>query len=265
MEAEAYRNIRFNICDGVAELTLDRPTALNALTLDMAAELHHAVTRIASDNGIRALLLSGSGRGFCSGADLGDVGGAEVETGDVGESLELFFNPMLETLFAMPKPFIVAVNGPAVGAGFGLALAGDIVLAARSAYFVQAFVNVGLVPDLGSTWLLPRHIGRARAMALMMLGDKLPAETAREWGMVYDVVEDEALLPAARALASRLARGPTRSYDMLRRAVRAGMEGSLSETLALERANQRTAGFTRDFAEGARAFLERRPARFCGE
>ncbi|MBX3593399.1 enoyl-CoA hydratase-related protein [Sphingomonas sp.] len=260
---KAYRTIRVEIEKGVATLTLDRPAALNALTLEMAAEMYEAVTHVATDPTVRVLLLTGAGRGFCSGADLGgDAGG---EAGDVGESLELYFNPMLETLFAMPKPFIVAVNGPAVGAGFGIALAGDIVLAARSAYFVQAFVKVGLVPDLGSTWLLPRHVGRARAMALMMLGEKLSAETARDWGMIYEVVDDDALLSAARDLAARLACGPTRSYDMLRRAVRSGLEEPLSATLALERVNQRTAGFTRDFAEGVHAFVERRVPTFSGE
>jgi 2-(1,2-epoxy-1,2-dihydrophenyl)acetyl-CoA isomerase len=167
-------------------------------------------------------------------------------------------------LFAMPKPFIVAVNGPAVGAGFSLALAGDVILAAHSAYFVQAFVKVGLVPDLGSTWLLPRQIGRGRAMALMMLGERLTAQTALDWGMIYRLEDDDALLASARALASRLAAGPTQSYAMLRRAVRAGLEGGLTEALALERVNQRTAGFTQDFAEGARAFGERRPPVFSG-
>lgn len=260
--SQAYRTIRLDVQDGVAELTLDRPATLNALTLEMAREMRDAVDRVSGDPAARVLLLTGAGRGFCSGADLaGDTGSG---TPDVGESLEVYFNPMFETLFAMPKPFVVAVNGPAVGAGFSLALAGDIVLAARSAYFVQAFVKVGLVPDLGSTWLLPRHVGRARAMALMMLGEKLPAETACDWGMIYRVEEDDALLDAARALAARLARGPTRSYELLRRAVRAGLEGSLTDALALERINQRTAGCTRDFAEGARAFLERRQPAFSG-
>lgn len=260
--SEAYQTIRLEMRDGVAELTLDRPMTLNALTLEMAREMRHAVERVGTDPAVRALLLTGAGRGFCSGADL--AGDAGSEAPDAGESLELYFNPMFETLFAMPKPFVVAVNGPAVGAGFSLALAGDITLAARSAYFVQAFVKVGLVPDLGSTWLLPRHVGRARAMALMMLGERLPAETARDWGMIYDIEEDAALLDAARGLAARLACGPTRSYELLRRAVRVGMEGTLTDALALERINQRTAGLTNDFFEGARAFLERRQPAFGG-
>lgn len=260
--ASPFTDIRLDIRDGVAELTLDRPDALNALTLDMAAQLHDAVTRVRDDASIRALLLTGAGRGFCSGADLG--GDIDAGAADLGESLERYFNPMLEMLFAMPKPFITAVNGPAVGAGFSLALAGDIIVAARSAYFVQAFVKVGLVPDLGSTWLLPRQIGRGRAMALMMLGEKLPAQTALEWGMIYRLEDDDALLASARDLAARLAAGPTRSYALLRHAVRAGLEGGLTEALALERANQCTAGFTQDFAEGARAFGERRPPVFSG-
>ncbi|MCP3734293.1 enoyl-CoA hydratase-related protein [Sphingomonas sp. RP10(2022)] len=257
-----YTDIRLAVRDGVAELTLDRPAALNALTLDMAAELEDAVARVSTDLAVRAVLLTGAGRAFCSGADLrGDAGGGAT---DVGESLERFFNPLLETLFAMPKPLVVAVNGPAAGAGFSLALAGDVILAGRSACFIQAFTKVGLVPDLGSTWLLPRQIGRGRAMALMMLGDRLSAERALDWGMIYGVEEDDALPAAARALAARLAAGPTRAYAMLRRAVRDGLEGGLADALARERADQREAGFTQDFAEGARAFLDRRAPVFTG-
>jgi 2-(1,2-epoxy-1,2-dihydrophenyl)acetyl-CoA isomerase len=258
-----HRQIDLTVRDGVAVLTLDRPAVLNALTVAMAAELHDAVAVIAADPDIRAVLLTGAGRAFCSGADLaGDAGAGAV---DVGESLERYFNPLLETLFAMPKPLVVAVNGPAAGAGFSLALAGDIILAARSAYFVQAFVKVGLVPDLGATWLLPRQIGRGRALALMMLGERLSAETALDWGLLYGIEEDAVLHDAAWALATRLAAGPTQAYAMLRRAVRDGLEGGLSAALARERANQRAAGLTRDFGEGARAFLDRRPAVFTGQ
>ncbi len=255
-------DIRIVVRDGVAEVTLDRPAALNALTLGMAAALRDAFARIAGDPAIRAVLLTGAGRAFCSGADLrGDAGGGAT---DVGDSLERFFNPLLETLFAMPKPLVTAVNGPAVGAGFSLALAGDVILAARSAYFIQAFVKVGLVPDVGSTWLLPRQIGRGRAMALMMLGDRLSADTACDWGMIYRVDEDDALLESARALAAQLAAGPTQSYAMLRRAARAGLESGLTEALARERVDQRAAGLTGDFAEGVRAFVDRRAPVFTG-
>lgn len=259
---ESHAHISVAVRDGVAELTLRRPAVLNALTVSMAAELLDAVRTVAADDTVRAVLLTGAGRAFCSGADLaGDAGGGTV---DVGDSLERYFNPLLEILFAMPKPLVVAVNGPAAGAGFSLALAGDLILAARSAYFVQAFVKVGLVPDLGATWLLPRQIGRGRAMALMMLGERLPAETALAWGMVHGVEEDAALPEAARTLAARLAAGPTRAYALLRRAVREGLEGGLTEALARERLDQREAGRTRDFAEGARAFLDRRAPVFTG-
>ena len=263
----AYTNMRFDEADGVATLTLDRPATLNALTTALVEELIDAVDRVRDEGTARCLLLTGSGRAFCSGADL--AGGGATGSGgtlpDTGHRLETHFNPLLERLFALPVPFVAAVNGPAAGAGASLALAGDIVLAAESAYFLQAFVNIGLVPDVGATWLLPRLVGRARAQAMMMLGERIPAVTALDWGMIWQVVPDAELTTTAQALAARLAAGPTQTYGLIRRGIRNAMDGSLTEALAIERGNQRTAGRTTDFAEGVAAFLEKRPARFIGK
>ncbi|HEX2493071.1 MAG TPA: enoyl-CoA hydratase-related protein [Steroidobacter sp.] len=194
--------------------------------------------------------MTGAGRAFSSGADLS---GQQLD--DAGAVLESHFNPLLERLLALPIPFITAVNGPAAGAGCSLALAGDIVVAARSAYFLQAFVNIGLVPDVGSTWMLPRLVGRARAQAMMMLGERIGVEQAEQWGMVYKTVEDAALANEADALALKLANGPTRAYAMIRQAIRASLECSLTEALHIERWNQLQAGRTEDFKEGVGSSL----------
>lgn len=262
-----YANILCSEAEGVATITLNRPAALNALTADLIAELIDAVDRIRDEGTARCLLLTGAGRAFCSGADLavGDAtGGDRSGTADAGHRLETHFNPLLERLFALPVPFITAVNGPAAGAGCSFALAGDIVLAADNAYFLQAFVNIGLVPDVGSTWLLPRLAGRARAQAMMMLGEKIPAATALDWGLIWQVIPDADLMAAAHTLAARLAAGPTRTYALIRHGIRDCLDASLTEALAIERRNQRTAGRTADFAEGVTAFLQKRPSRFTG-
>jgi 2-(1,2-epoxy-1,2-dihydrophenyl)acetyl-CoA isomerase len=268
----AYEHILLDEVDGVATLTINRPQVLNGLTTKTIGEMIHAVDALRDGGTARVLLLTGAGRGFSSGADLSG-GGAGTEGGgdrlpsgppDAGKVLETHFNPLLERLFALPIPFITAVNGPAAGAGCSFALAGDIVIAARSAYFLQAFVNIGLVPDVGSTWLLPRLAGRARAQAMMMLGERISAEQALEWGMVYKVVEDNALMTEANALAARLARGPTRAYALIRQGIRDCMDKPLTEALMVERRNQLAAGRTADFAEGVAAFLQKRPANFSG-
>src|SRR5215210_1714270 len=206
-----YDHIRFDLSPAaVATITIARPDRLNALSGAMVDELRLAVSEIA-DSGARCLLLTGEGRGFSSGADLATGGGLPD---DVGASLEKHFNPLVAALFALPIPVVAAVNGPCAGAGCSLALAADIVIAARSAYFLQAFVNIGLIPDAGATWLLPRLAGRARAMEMMMLGERVPAEQALEWGLISRVVEDEALESEAAALAARLAQGPTVAFGL---------------------------------------------------
>ncbi len=268
----SYEHILFEEADGVATLTINRPQMLNALHVGVIAEMIHAVDRVADEGTARALLLTGAGRAFCSGADLagggagGGGGGSKLPAGpvDAGKVLETHFNPLLERLFALPVPFVTAVNGPAAGAGCSFALAGDIVIAGKSAYFLQAFINIGLVPDVGSTWLLPRLAGRARAQAMMMLGEKIPAATALDWGMIYQVVEDAELMSTATAMAQRLAKGPTRSYALIRQGIRACMDATLTEALMVERRNQRLAGRSPDFAEGVSAFLQKRPAVFTG-
>lgn len=265
----AYEHILLDEADGVATLTINRPAQLNALHVGVIGELIDAVDRVRDGGTARALLLTGAGRGFSSGADLagGGAGGAARGSGgpvDAGKVLETHFNPLLERLFALPLPFVTAVNGPAAGAGCSYALAGDIVIAARSAYFLQAFVNIGLVPDVGSTWLLPRLAGRARAQAMMMLGERISAEQALDWGLVYQVVDDATLMDTARTLAARLAKGPTRAYALIRQGIRQCMDKPLTDALMVERSNQLAAGRTADFGEGVAAFLQKRPAVFTG-
>lgn len=267
----AYQHILFEEADGIATLTINRPAQLNALHVGVIEEMIDAVDRVRDEGTARVLLLTGTGRAFCSGADLAAGGGAggsaPKRSGppDAGSVLESHFNPLLERLFALPVPFITAVNGPAAGAGCSYALAGDIVIAARSAYFLQAFVNIGLVPDVGSTWLLPRLAGRARAQAMMMLGERIKAEQALDWGLVYSVVDDDQLQATARVLAEKLAKGPTRAYALIRQGIRECLDKPLSEGLMVERRNQLAAGRTADFVEGVSAFLQKRPAQFSGK
>ncbi|MCG2842160.1 enoyl-CoA hydratase-related protein [Sandaracinobacter sp. RS1-74] len=264
-----FKHILWDEADGVATLTINRPDRLNSLDMDVLAEMIEAVDRIRDGlSPARCLVLTGAGRGFSSGADLSSGGaGAAMGDGpvDAGKVLETHFNVLLERLFALPVPFVTAVNGPAAGAGCSYALAGDIIVAAKSAYFLQAFVNIGLVPDVGSTWMLPRMVGRARATRMMMLGERIPAELAYEWGMVSEVVEDADLLPRAQAIAGKLAKGPTRALTLIRSGIRDCLDRTLTEALMLERRNQMAAGRSPDFAEGVQAFLQKRPAEFSGK
>lgn len=265
----AYEHILLDEDSGVATLTINRPQMLNALHIGVIGEMIDAVDQLRDGGSARVLLLTGAGRGFSSGADLagGGAGGDPVGSGpiDAGKVLETHFNPLMERLFALPMPVITAVNGVAAGAGCSYALCGDIVIAARSAYFLQAFVNIGLVPDVGSTWLLPRLVGKARAQAMMMLGERIPAETAEDWGMIWKCVDDDQLMPTAREIATKLAKGPTQSYALIRQGIRGCMDASLTEGLMIERRHQLQAGRTGDFVEGVTAFLQKRPAAFTGK
>jgi 2-(1,2-epoxy-1,2-dihydrophenyl)acetyl-CoA isomerase len=263
-----YETLTLTRQGAVAVLTLNRPAQMNAFTPLMLEELNAALDEsLDSDTPARALLLTGAGRGFCAGADLATPNALNQQRGkpDTGRTLEVYYNPLIERLMALPIPVVTAVNGPAAGAGCSLALTGDIIVAARSAYFLQAFVNIGLVPDAGSSYFLPRLVGKARAQAMMMLGERVSAETALSWGMVYQVVEDSALMEAALGIATKLSKGPTKALGLIRSLVRQSLDNSLTQQLHLERVLQKQAGATADFAEGVRAFIEKRPARFTGQ
>src|SRR3954466_9931549 len=245
----------------VATLTLNRPDSLNALNAALIEEMRIALGSLAG-SGARCLLLTGEGRAFSSGADLVAGGGLPD---DVGAALESHLNPLIEDVFDLPMPVVAAVRGPCAGAGTSLALAADIVIASRSAYFLQAFINIGLIPDAGATWLLPRLAGRARAMEMMMLGERVPAEQALAWGMISRVVDDEDLETESVALATRLAQGPTVALGLIRRLAREAGHASLGDALTAERAAQREAGRTADFRGAVAAFLQKRQARFEGK
>ena len=266
----AYEHIIWSEADGVATLTINRPDRLNSLNTDVIREMIDAVDQIRDGlSTARCLVLTGAGRGFSSGADLapGMAGGEPGSGGpiDAGKVLETHFNVLLERLFALPVPVVTAVNGPAAGAGCSYALAGDIIVASKSAYFLQAFVNIGLVPDVGSTWLLPRMVGRARAARMMMLGERIPADLAYEWGLVSEVVDDPELPARTAEIAKKLAAGPTKALTLIRTGMRDCMDKSLTEGLMVERRNQLIAGRSADFAEGVMAFLQKRPAQFTGK
>jgi 2-(1,2-epoxy-1,2-dihydrophenyl)acetyl-CoA isomerase len=258
--------VLMDVADAVVTLTLNRPQALNALTADLIDALNSRLDD-ALASGARCLLLTGAGRGFCAGADLasGISGMTSPESLDVGAILESHYNPLMLRLRTLPLPLVTAVNGPAAGAGCALALCGDIVVAAESAYFLQAFVNIGLVPDAGASWMLPRLAGRARALGMMMLGEKISAARALDWGMIWAVAEDHMLLHSAGELARRLAQGPTLALAMIRQGVAAALEEDFASSLRRERQDQRLAGRTQDFLEGANAFLSRRPPHFKGQ
>ncbi|GAB3124293.1 2-(1,2-epoxy-1,2-dihydrophenyl)acetyl-CoA isomerase PaaG [Novispirillum itersonii] len=261
-----YETIQFEIADGVATLTLNRPDKLNSFTVQMHSELADAIRKINADDSVRAVLLTGAGRGFCAGQDLGD---RAVNSGDqapnLGDSLEKRYNPLVRSLRALPMPVICAVNGVAAGAGANLAFACDIVLAARSASFIQAFCKIGLVPDSGGTWTLPRLVGSARAAALMLLGDKVSAEQAADWGMIWKCVDDDALLTEAKAMAAHLATQPTKGLSLIKRALNATWTNTMDEQLDLERDLQTIAGTTGDYQEGVKAFLDKRKPAFTGK
>jgi 2-(1,2-epoxy-1,2-dihydrophenyl)acetyl-CoA isomerase len=259
-----YKSILYESADGVARLTLHRPDRLNSLNAAMHAELRDALTRTGAD-GSRVLVLGGAGRGFCAGQDLGDrqVTG-RGERADLGESIERNYKPLILALRALPVPTLAAVNGVAAGAGVSLALACDLVIAASSASFIQAFCRLGLVPDSGATWFLPRLVGRGRALGLAMLGERLSAAQAAEWGLIWRCVDDAAFPGAVDELARSLADGPTRALVRTRQAIDAAATQALDAQLDFERDCQRELGYTEDYAEGIAAFSEKRAARFSG-
>src|SRR5215471_11843350 len=259
-----YENIKFETASGIARITLNRPDRLNSFTSAMHVEVREALAAVKTDATVRVLLLTGAGRGFCAGQDLSDRAVAPGEAPvDLGASIEQNYRPLVLALRALPMPVVCAVNGVAAGAGANLALACDIVIAARSASFVQAFARIGLVPDCGGTWFLPRLVGTARARALAFLAEPLPAETAAEWGLVWRAVDDERLLPEAEALAARLVTQASAALALTKRVLDAAGDNTLARQLDLEGALQREAGAHPDHAEGVRAFLEKRPAAFA--
>ncbi len=263
---EPYQNILFEVSAGVATVTLNRPDKLNSFTGAMHEEVRDALARIRDDRAVRAVVLTGAGRGFCAGQDLSDrkvaPGGAAV---DLGESIERNYKPLVLGLRSLPKPVIGAINGVAAGAGANLALACDLVVAARSASFVQAFCRLGLVPDSGGTYFLSRSLGSQRALGLALFGDKLPAEEAERWGLIWRCVDDAQLMPTARAMAEQLAAGPTRGFARTKEAIYAAERQGLEAQLDMERDCQRELGYTKDYREGVTAFMERRPPVFMGE
>ncbi|WP_436637495.1 2-(1,2-epoxy-1,2-dihydrophenyl)acetyl-CoA isomerase PaaG [Microbaculum sp. FT89] len=250
---------------GYAVVTLNRPDKLNAFNAEMHRELRAALDELGADDDCRAILLTGAGRGFCAGQDLGDRDPSKMDgPPDLGATLENFYNPLVRRIRALKKPVVCAVNGVAAGAGANIALACDIVLAAESARFIQAFARLGLVPDAGGTWQLPRLLGEARAKALALTAEPLPAAKAAEWGLIWKSVADDALMDEATSLVESLAKGPTVGYALTKQAIHAAASNDLDAHLDLERDLQREAGRTPDYAEGVAAFLEKRPAKFTG-
>src|SRR5882757_157951 len=260
----SYQHILFDITGGVARLTFNRPDRLNSFNTTMHAEVRDALGRVSSSEA-RVLVVTGAGRGFCAGQDLGDRAVAPGGTAaDLGESIDKNYKPLILALRSLQMPVVAAVNGVAAGAGANIALACDVVIAARSASFVQAFCKIGLVPDSGGTWSLPRLVGNARAMGLAMLGDKLSAEQAENWGLIWRCVEDAELKPTVDALAQHFAHAPTRCLVEIKRAIYGSGQHSLEQQLDIERDGQRMLGASADYAEGVAAFTEKRPPRFTG-
>jgi 2-(1,2-epoxy-1,2-dihydrophenyl)acetyl-CoA isomerase len=260
-----YQSILFSIDGGIARLTLNRPDRLNSFTDAMHAEVRDALGKVKTDGSVRVLLLTGAGRGFCAGQDLADravaPGAAPV---DLGDSVEHYYNPLVRTLRALPLPVVCAVNGVAAGAGANLALACDLVVAARSASFIEPFCKLGLIPDTGGTYSLPRRIGMARALGVALLGDKIPAEQAAAWGLIWQCVDDAEFPAVVDRLLAQLAAGPTRGFARTKEALYASLHNSLDAQLDLERDFMRELGASDDYREGVAAFMEKRTPAFRG-
>jgi 2-(1,2-epoxy-1,2-dihydrophenyl)acetyl-CoA isomerase len=260
-----YETIVFDVSAGASSLTLNRPDRLNSFTVQMHGEVADALTRVETDASIRALLITGAGRGFCAGQDLGDravsPGGEAV---DLGDSVERFYNPLIRRLVALPKPVVCAVNGVAAGAGANIALACDIVLAAKSAKFIESFANIGLIPDSGGSWMLPRLAGQARALGMALTGQSIGAEQAETWGLIWKCVEDDQLMAEAGALVAKFAAGATRGLAETKRLIRSSWSRTLDEELDLQRDVMRDLGRSDDYREGVAAFTQKRPPKFTG-
>lgn len=257
-----YENIEFSLSQGIARLALNRPDKLNSFTSDMHKELADALDQVEAQ-GARVLVLTGNGRGFCAGQDL-SAEEMSADKVDLGQTIERYYAPLVRRLQALPMPVVVGVNGVAAGAGANLALAGDIVIAKQSASFIQPFCRLGLLPDTGGTYVLPRLVGRARAMGLSLLGDKLSAQQAQEWGLIWECVADDAFDARLDALAKHFAGAATKGLAYTKQALNESLGNTLDQQLDLERDLMRELGNSNDYAEGVSAFLEKRPAVFKG-
>ncbi len=261
-----FDKVSLDITDGVAVVKLNDPEAMNAVSLPMLQSLKEVLGILEDrESKVRAVVITGEGRAFCAGANLKNRKPADPDDPDnTVATLDVYYHPMLKRMRDLKAPIITAVNGPAAGAGMSLAISGDLVYAARSAYFMQAFINIGLVPDAGSTFILPRLIGKARAARMMMLGERVPAEKAAEWGMISEVLDDDKLMPTVMELAGRMAKGPTKAYSFIRKALAATWANNYDQQLDLEYHLQIRASKTFDYTEGTTAFREKRPAKFEG-
>lgn len=255
-----YETIQVTLAEDVATLRLNRPDKMNAMNAVMRRELVAAISEAAAN--ARAIVLTGNGPGFCAGQDLGDV--KSFDELDLGAVLRDEYEPLIRTIHDCPVPVIAAINGSAAGAGANIALSADIIIAARSASFLEAFARIGLIPDAGGTYWLPRLVGHARAMGMSLLADKIPAEKALEWGLIWEVVDDDTLDTRAHEIAQRLAKGPTKAYGLIKKALHASQGNDLAAQMEMEATLQADAGQSRDFKEGVMAFLEKRPARYTG-
>ena len=257
-----YETIDFKVEAGVARLTLNRPDRLNSFTVRMHEEVAAALESL---DEARCLILTGAGRGFCAGQDLGDRAVAPGEAVDLGHSVETYYNPLIRRLVSLPMPVIARVNGVAAGAGANIALACDIVIAAKSAKFIQSFAAIGLIPDSGGTWVLPRLVGQARALGLALTGEPIEADRAAAWGLIWKAVADEALDAEVDSLATRFAAGPTRGLAKIKAMIRASWGQSLDAELDRQRDAMRELGFSDDYREGVAAFMEKRTPNFTGK
>ncbi len=257
----AYETIEFKLEAGIARLTLNRPDRLNSFTVQMHEEVADALTKL---EGARVLVLTGAGRGFCAGQDLNDRAVAPGQSVDLGESVEQRYNPLIRKLTSLPFPVIARVNGVAAGAGANIALACDVVIAAKSAKFIQSFASIGLIPDSGGTWVLPRLVGQARALGLALTAEPLPAEKAEQWGLIWKAVENDALDAEVDALAERFASAPTKGLARIKTMIRESWGHSLDQELDLQRDAMRELGYSDDYREGVAAFMEKRKPNFTG-